>query len=183
VVPIIRKYGKIPIGWDEVATANLDGDVVAQFWSAEENAQLAVSKGMKILMSPAKKAYLDMQYDSVSRFGLHWAAFIPVDSAYTWSLSSYAEDIPEDRILGIEAPLWSETISNIEELEYLAFPRLPGYAELGWSAPAEPSWEEYRERLAGQIEYFLREDIRFYPSGRVPWKVPDSELPWQQGGE
>lgn len=183
VVPIIRKYGKIPIGWDEVATANLDGDVVAQFWSAEENAQLAVSKGMKILMSPAKKAYLDMQYDSVSRFGLHWAAFIPVDSAYTWSLSSYSEDIPEDQILGIEAPLWSETISNIEELEYLAFPRLPGYAELGWSAPAEPSWEEYRERLAGQIEYFLREDIRFYPSGRVPWKVPDSELPWQQGGE
>ncbi|MDX1333500.1 MAG: beta-N-acetylhexosaminidase, partial [Robiginitalea sp.] len=33
VVPIVRKYSKIPIGWDEVATANLDSDVVAQFWS------------------------------------------------------------------------------------------------------------------------------------------------------
>ncbi len=179
VVPIVRKYGKIPIGWDEVATANLDGEVVAQFWADEENAEKAVAQGMKVLMSPARKAYLDMQYDSISRFGLHWAAYIPVDSAYTWSLASYSEKIPQDRILGIEAPLWSETISNSQELEYLAFPRLPGYAELGWSAPAQPSWEEYRVRLAGQLGYFRRMDVQFYPSDRVAWGAPDTLLPWQ----
>ncbi|MEJ2583812.1 MAG: beta-N-acetylhexosaminidase [Robiginitalea sp.] len=179
VVPIVRKYGKIPIGWDEVATADLDEEVVAQFWAEEENAEKAVGQGMKVLMSPAKKAYLDMQYDSISRFGLHWAAYIPVDSAYTWSLASYSESIPEDQILGIEAPLWSETISNTEEREYLAFPRLPGYAELGWSAPSNPSWEEYRERLARQLSYFQRKNIKFYPSKHVPWRVPDSQLPWQ----
>ncbi|MDX1332981.1 MAG: family 20 glycosylhydrolase, partial [Robiginitalea sp.] len=150
------------------------------FWSDEENAEKAVGQGMKVLMSPAKKAYLDMQYDSISRFGLDWAAYIPVDSAYSWSLATYSDKIPEDRILGIEAPLWSETISNSEELEYLAFPRLPAYAELGWSAPANPSWEQYRERLARQLDYFLREDIKFYPSHRVPWKVSDAELPWQE---
>ena len=180
VVPIVRKYGKTPIGWDEVATANLDGDVVAQFWADEENAEKAVGQGMKILMSPAKKAYLDMQYDSLSRFGLDWAAYIPVDSAYNWSLKSYSDKIPEDQILGIDAPLWSETLCNSAELEYLAFPRLPGYAELGWSAPDEPSWEEYRERLAGQISYFQRMGIKFYPSKRVPWQVSESLLPWQE---
>ena len=183
VVPIVRKYGKTPIGWDEVATANLDSEVVAQFWSDEENAEKAVGQGMKVLMSPAKKAYLDMQYDSISRFGLDWAAYIPVDSAYSWSLATYSDKIPEDRILGIEAPLWSETISNSEELEYLAFPRLPAYAELGWSAPANPSWEEYKERLARQLDYFLREDIKFYPSDRVPWRVSDGELPWREDEE
>jgi hexosaminidase len=180
VVPIVRKYGKIPIGWDEVATANLDSQVVAQFWSDEGNAEKAVGQGMKVLMSPAKKAYLDMQYDSISRFGLHWAAYIPVDSAYTWSLESYSDKIPKDQILGIEAPLWSETISNTEELEYLAFPRLPGYAELGWSAPEDPSWEDYKQRLARQLDYFRRTDIKFYPSNRVPWGVSDALLPWQE---
>jgi len=180
VVPIVRKYGKTLIGWDEVATANLDSDVVAQFWAEEDNVEKAVGQGMKILMSPAKKAYLDMQYDSISRFGLHWAAYIPVDSAYTWSLESYSDKIPEDLILGIEAPLWSETISNSGELEYLAFPRLPGYAELGWSAPAEPSWEEYRERLAAQLAYFRRMDIQFYPSDLVPWNISEASLPWQE---
>ncbi len=179
VVPIVRKYGKIPIGWDEIATASLDGEVVAQFWADEENAEKAVAQGRKVLMSPAKKAYLDMQYDSISRFGLNWAAYIPVDSAYSWSLASWSEEVPEDRILGIEAPLWSETISNIEELEYLAFPRLPGYAELGWTAPEKPSWEEYKGRLAAQLPYFRRNNIRFYPSPVVPWGIPKDSLPWQ----
>lgn len=178
VVPIVRKYGKIPIGWDEVATVSLDADVVAQFWQEEENAEKAVEQGMKVLMSPAKRAYLDMSYDSISKFGLHWAAYIPVDSAYTWSLETYSDKIPREAILGVEAPLWSETISTISELEYLAFPRLLGIAELGWTKSPEKSWEEYKTRLIQQTPYFRRLDIQFYPSERVPWKESDSLLPW-----
>lgn len=178
VVPIVRKYGKIPIGWDEVATVSLDADVVAQFWQEEENAEKAVEQGMKVLMSPAKRAYLDMSYDSISKFGLHWAAYIPVDSAYTWSLETYSDKIPREAILGVEAPLWSETISTISELEYLAFPRLLGIAELGWTKSPEKSWQEYKTRLIQQTPYFRRLDIQFYPSERVPWKESDSLLPW-----
>ena len=183
VVPIVRKYGKVPVGWDEVATAKLDSNVVAQFWSNEDNAKKAKSQGMKILMSPAKKAYLDMKYDSISRFGLDWAALIPVDSAYIWSPEAYSAEIPKEDILGLEAPLWSETISNIEELEYLAFPRLPGYAELGWTPARLRSWEEYRQRLARQLPYFREMGIQFYPSGRVPWMEADSLLPWRKVAE
>lgn len=178
VVPIVRKYGKIPVGWDEVGTVPLDADVVAQFWQDEENAEKAVAQGMKILMSPAKRAYLDMSYDSISKFGLHWAAYIPVDQAYTWNLESYAKNVPRESILGVEAPLWSETISTIEELEYLAFPRLLGIAEIGWTESSERSWEEYQSRLARQTPYFRRKNIQFYPSPRVPWQEEDSELPW-----
>ena len=28
-------------------------------------------------------------------------------------------------MLGIEAPLWSETVTNMDEIEYMTFPRLP----------------------------------------------------------
>ena len=178
VVPIVRKYGKIPIGWDEVGTVSLDADMVAQFWQEEANAVQAVEQGMKILMSPAKKAYLDMSYDSISKFGLHWAAYIPVDSAYNWSPATYSKKIPGEAILGVEAPLWSETISTIAELEYLAFPRLLGIAELGWTPSGERSWDDYKSRLVRQTPYFKRLDIQFYPSQRVPWTEADSLLPW-----
>ncbi len=178
VVPIVRKYGKIPIGWDEVGTVSLDADVVAQIWQDKGNEVHAVEQGMKILMSPAKKAYLDMSYDSISKFGLHWAAYIPVDSAYTWSPETYSNKIPRAAILGVEAPLWSETISTIAELEYLAFPRLLGIAELGWTPSGERSWEDYKLRLIRQTPYFKRLDIQFYPSQRVPWMEADSLLPW-----
>ena len=69
VAPIVRKYGKRVIGWDEVANATLDSSVVAQFWADEDNARKAVAQGMKVLLSPARKAYLDMQYDTLSEYG------------------------------------------------------------------------------------------------------------------
>lgn len=170
VEKIIHKYGKTMIGWDEVATANINSNSVVQFWANEENAKEANKKGMKIILSPAEKIYLDMQYDSISKFGLHWAAYVPVDSAYNWTPENYIKGVPKDQILGIEAPLWSETISNIEELEYLAFPRLIGAAELGWSIKENRNWENYKERLANQTQYLNQMNIKYYPSKLINWK-------------
>lgn len=110
-----------------------------------------------------------MQYDTLSKHGLHWAAYIPVDSAYNWDPATYSENIRREHILGIEAPLWSETISNISELEYLAFPRLLGYAEIGWSPTELRNWEDYAERLARQTPHLNRNNVNFYKSDKIDW--------------
>lgn len=169
VEKIVQKYGKRMIGWDEVASANVDSTSISQFWSSKENADKAIKRGMKIIMSPAKKAYLDMQYDTLSKHGLHWAAYIPVDSAYIWNPEQY-EGVPMENILGIEAPLWSETISNIDELEYLAFPRAIGYSELGWTTKENRDWENFKERLANQAPFLDRMNVKYYPSPLIDWK-------------
>ncbi len=177
VTEIVRQAGKTPMGWDEIVTAHTDSSAVAQFWASEENATIAVEKGMKVLLSPAKKAYLDMQYNEDSPYGLHWAGYVPVDTAYVWTPETYAKGVPEELILGIEAPLWSETISNSDELEYLAFPRLPGYAELAWSIPENRSWEGYKKRLARQSHFFDRQGIQYYPSPLIDWEIPSPKEP------
>ncbi len=169
VEKIVRKHGKRMIGWDEVATAKVDSTSISQFWASKENAQEAVDKGMKIIMSPAKKAYLDMQYDTLSKHGLHWAAYIPTDTAYIWTPEEY-EGVPLENILGIEAPLWSETISTIEELEYLAFPRAIGYAELSWTPKENRDWDTYKVRLAKQAPFLDRMDVKYYPSPLIDWQ-------------
>ena len=173
VEKIVQKHGKIMIGWDEVATADVDSSSIAQFWASEENAGLAVEKGMRIIVSPAKKAYLDMKYDTLSKHGLNWAAYIPVDTAYKWSPEHYTGRIPREAILGVEAPLWSETISDSGELEYLAFPRIIGYSELSWSLPENRDWEHYKTRLANQAPYMERMDVNYYDSPLIDWKTTD----------
>ncbi len=172
VEKIVQKYGKTMIGWDEIALADVDSSSIAQFWADAENATTAVSKGMKVILSPARKAYLDMQYDTLSKHGLHWAAYIPVDTAYIWNPETYVPGIPKDLILGVEAPLWSETISNMQELEYLAFPRVIGYAELSWSPEENRDWEDFRVRLANQTPYLEMMEVAYYPSPRIDWVKP-----------
>jgi hexosaminidase len=167
VEKIVQKYDKRMIAWDEVATANVDSTSISQYWSSKENLDKAVLKNMKVILSPASKAYLDLKYDKASKFGLTWAGYIPVDTAYIWSPELL---LPKEHILGIEAPLWTETVSNIEELEYLAFPRAIGYAELGWTTKENRDWEDYKVRLANQKSYLDFMNIKYYPSKLIDWK-------------
>lgn len=169
VQDIVSKYGKTSIGWDEVATAKLLPGNVAQFWALEENAKLAKEQGNKVLMSPAKKVYLDMQYDSTSRIGLHWAAYIELDSAYLWEPTAYAKGISAENILGVEAPLWTETVTNRADIEYLVFPRLSAIAEVAWTNRENRNWESFSKRIPIHGKKWEIQGIEFYKSPKVNW--------------
>jgi hexosaminidase len=170
VQDIVLANGKIMIGWDETALCALKISSVAQYWAKAENAKLGVSKGVKVIMSPAAKAYLDMKYNTKTKLGLHWAGYVEVDTGYKWDPATLVPGISKENILGIECPLWSETVTNIKEIEFLVFPRLPGYAEIGWTDGADRKWEEYKIRLGHQAERFKAMNINFYPSAKVSWK-------------
>lgn len=156
------------MGWEDIAAAPIDSTVVVQYWRGKKLPLEALNQGARVVLSPAWHAYLDMKYDQDSRYGLDWAGLIPLDSAYAWSPE---EEFPEHRnaILGIEAPLWSETISQPDELEYLAFPRLLAYAELGWSSPQQKNWEDFKLRLAAMGRFMEAEGIDFYRSPSIDW--------------
>jgi hexosaminidase len=169
VQSIVQSYGKQMIGWEEISKGNLSSTSVAQHW-ANDIIQNAVSKGVKIIMSPASKTYMDMKYDSLTILGLKWAGYTEVMDGYEWNPSNYLDGVEETKILGIEAPLWSETLINLDDIEYMAFPRLPGHAEIGWSPVPGRNWDEYKERL---VEHGLRwkvMDLNFYPSPQIQWK-------------
>lgn len=166
---IVKDAGKTVIGWDEIAHADLLPGTIVQYWSEAENAKKAIEQGAKVLMSPGTRAYMDMQYDSTSRIGLHWAAYIEVDDAYDWDPATIEPAISRDNILGVEAPLWTETVTNMEDIDYLVFPRLPGYGEIGWSPASKRTWNDYGKRLAAQQMRFEKLGIGYYPSTKVDW--------------
>jgi len=170
VQDIVNSYGKTMIGWDEISHADLDEGSIAQYWQSAKNAKKAVDKGARLILSPAKRCYLDMKYDSSSVLGLTWAGYTEVDSAYIWSPTELVQGIDKDDILGIESPLWAETTETIDDIEYLAFPRLTGHAELGWSAIESPGWEEYRNRLGKHSKLLDLLEVNFYRSPLVDWE-------------
>ena len=166
---IVNANGKIMIGWEETAQADLDSTTIVQFWHSRDYAKMAAEKGARIIFSPSTKVYLDMQYDSTSRIGLHWAAYIEVDSSYQWDPETLVPGIGRESIIGVEAPLWTETVLTMDDIEYLAFPRLAGVAEIAWTPASARSWDEYRARLANHARPWKAMGIDFYRSPRVDW--------------
>jgi hexosaminidase len=170
VQDIVTAQGKQMIGWDEITLTKLKPNSIAQHWSSNENAQEAVNQGVKIIMSPAARAYLDMKYDSTTTLGLFWAGTIEVDHGYNWNPESLIPGVEKENILGIESPLWTETVTNMNEMEYLVFPRLLGYAEIGWSQAEARSWEDYKLRLGNQAPIFREMGLNYYASELIKWQ-------------
>ncbi|GAA0253100.1 beta-N-acetylhexosaminidase [Saccharothrix mutabilis subsp. mutabilis] len=173
VLPMVTKYGKQASGWHEFVKADPPASAVPQFWGTKTVAAdmvEAAKRGNKIVMSPATKAYLDMKYDEHTPLGLKWAGYTDVEDAYDWNPGAYIQDLPAEAVKGVEAPLWTETLTKSAELEYMAFPRLPAIAELGWSPWSTHDWANFKVRLAAQADRWHVLGINFYPSPQVPWK-------------
>lgn len=176
VQPVVAEYGKTVIGWHQLTGATPAKGALAQYWGldstgAAEKAQVAraAQHGTGLILSPADRVYLDMKYTADTPLGLAWAGYVEVRRSYDWDPGSYLPGAPASAVRGVEAPLWSETLSTSAQLEQMAFPRLPGAAELGWSPAATHDWDTYKVRLAAQGPRWEALGIDYYRSPQVPW--------------
>jgi hexosaminidase len=168
VQAIVRAHGKQMVGWEEIAQARLLPTTLVQQWTGDFAAR-APDQGAALILSPASLSYLDMKYDETTPLGLDWAGMIDVEKSYSWEPSQVLEDAGEEDIAGVEAPLWSETIVTRQDLEYMAFPRLLGIAEIGWSPAKGRDRHEYFKRLGAHGARLEAMGVNFYRAPGVPW--------------
>jgi hexosaminidase len=168
VQKVVNANGKQMIGWGEISPAALMPNTIVQNWK-KDSSFLHAARGGKIIMSPSAKVYIDQKYDKSTILGLNWAAFIEVKDAYDWDPGTFIPGVGESSILGVEAPLWAETLMKREDYELMAFPRLIAVAEVAWSPNSLRSWEDFRLRLADHAKRQAALGINFYRSPQVPW--------------
>ncbi|MFF5178086.1 beta-N-acetylhexosaminidase [Micromonospora sp. NPDC000316] len=169
---IVAGLGKTVVGWHQVApAAHVDGRVL-QWWGTNGDDPTtgdAVRRGARLILSPGNHAYLDMKYAPDTPIGHDWAGLIDVRRAYDWDPGTHLTGVPAEAVLGVEAPLWTESVTSLAEIEYLLLPRLPAIAELGWSPQAAHDWAGFRERLAGHGPRWATAGITFHRTPEIPW--------------
>jgi len=114
VQSIVSGHGKTTVGWEEIAAARLHPGTIVQQWDRGV-IQQAVRQGARVILSPAKRAYLDMKYDAATALGQDWAGRIEVRDAYDWEPAADVAGVSERDVLGVEAPLWTETLTTIAD--------------------------------------------------------------------
>jgi len=166
---IVQSHGKQAVGTEEIGQAALLPTTIAQHWATDQ-IRKAARQGVKIIMSPATRTYLDMKYNESTKLGLNWAGYVEVEDAYRWDPATQVEGVGEEDVLGVESLLWSETVETMSDIEYMTFPRLAGHAEIGWSPAAGRSWEEYRVRLGAHGARWAAMGVNFYRSPQIAWR-------------
>lgn len=153
--------GKTLVFWHEAGVSDaLPPGSIGQYWDyvtpRDDSAAVTrrfVERGGRLILSPADAVYLDMKHADGEEHGLLWAdGPTSVEAAYSWDPAAVIDGVDEDDVLGVEAPLWSETIDSLAGIDALAFPRLLAAAEIAWSPrpgrSEERTWVSFRRRVA-----------------------------------
>ena len=118
VTGILRRHGKQPICWNEALKGGLsDESMTVQYWTEDGREQLKahIRDGKPWIYSSMYETYLDYPYAMTSMGKL------------------YRLRLPRKKgLLGLEAALWTEHISDPGRLHRQLFPRLYALGELGW---------------------------------------------------
>lgn len=167
---IVKKYNKTPMGWYELITADIPEETLLQYWAKTEDFSKVIPKKSKLLISASSYSYLDMKYDSITSLGLNWAGYLPVKKAYDWDPRTLVPDLDADQIIGLEAPLWSETLEDFDDIAHMAFPRIIGHAEIGWTDVGLRKWEDYAKRLSFHGPLLEDLQVKYYATTEIDWK-------------
>lgn len=135
----LKSRGCTVIGWDEIVSDSLNMDTVIQYWSpvGARRAIASLKAGRKCIFSPFRKYYLDYSYE-----------FIPLRKSYDFD--PYLKEIPKEaqnKIIGIEAPLWTEYVDSEDRLFWQTFPRLSAISETAWTDPGLKSYDDFLIRF------------------------------------
>lgn len=167
---MINARGRIMIGWDEILEGGLAPNAVVMSWRGEEGGITAAKAGHEVIMTPNKYCYVDLKqgHDDLEP-NLGYSRSLLSD-AYNYQLiPEILKDEEKKLIKGIQANMWTESISDWGKLTYMTFPRLYAVAENGWTKQENKSWDNFTERLSLQMKRLNAQEVRYAISSFSPW--------------
>jgi len=128
--------GKITGAWEEAA---LGGgiDKAGSYlvgWKDTAISRKLAAEGYDVVVAPAQAYYLDMANgEAFEESGAAWAGWSSVETTYAFEPSAGWSEAERGHLLGIQACIWSEPMTDRAVFDRLVFPRLSAIAETAWS--------------------------------------------------
>ena len=177
VFDFLTAHHRRALGWDEI----LDGspqDAMIMSWRGTEPGAKAAETGHDVVMTPTTFCYFDYQQVEDTQFEpSRCGGFIPIEKVYSLDPAPDSLSVAaREHILGAQANLWSEYMTNEAMVEYQALPRMSALSEVQWTQPERKDYEAFKERLTRLTEFF---ELYHYQYAKHLW--PDRQLPsrWQ----
>ena len=101
-------------------------------------------------------------YDAVRRISERKPVVAVMDTVA--ASGGYITALAADRIVGVEAPLWTEKVPTFDAVEHLCFPRLLCLAEVGWTPQPMRQWDDFRVRLQHETNRLAMEGVNVHRS-------------------
>lgn len=133
----LAKKGRSTVVWNDVlAGGPLPGHFVVQQWMGSAPLTRAfMAGGGRVICSDTRYYYFDYAYGTTDVHTVWDHPMIP----------DYARGF-EANLLGVECPLWTERVTNLDRAAFMLLPRMTAVA-LRANGDDSPDWERFCQRL------------------------------------
>jgi hexosaminidase len=175
--------GRKIIGWDEIMQGGLAAGATVMSWNGEAGGAEAAKSGHDAVMTPGDYCYFDHS-QSANEDSITFGGYTPVEKVYSYEpvpagLSAEAAT----HIIGAQANVWTEYITNQRKLEYMIFPRMAALAEVLWTPKEKKDWKNFEQRIPGIFESYKARGINFsnayYDLSPSVIPLPENKIGWK----
>lgn len=177
VFDFLTSKGRRALGWDEILDGSPQSAMIMS-WRGTEPGAKAAETGHDVVMTPTTYCYFDYQQVKDTQFEpSRCGGFIPIEKVYSLDPAPDSLSVTaREHILGAQANLWAEYMTNEAMVEYQALPRMSALSEVQWTLPERKNYEAFKERLTRLTALF---ELYHYQYAKHLW--PDRQIPsrWQ----
>ncbi|MCL4141096.1 UNVERIFIED_CONTAM: hypothetical protein GTU68_060009 [Idotea baltica] len=170
VEKIINKRNRIMIGWDEILEGGLAPNATVMSWRGERGGIASAKAGHEVIMTPSNYCYIDLKqgHDDLEP-NLGYSRLL-LSKSYDYKVIPDVLTTEEGELIkGIQANLWTESISDWGKLTYMTFPRTYAIAETAWTTHENKNWNDFTDRLITQFSRLDAQKVRYAVSAFSPW--------------
>jgi hexosaminidase len=161
----IHRLGKKTVAWDEVVDAGVDPDKAIIIWwrhNVPEQLTKALDQGYDVVLSPRRPLYFDFVQDDSHEIGRRWEGYNDLRQVYDYPELPAEYPAVQQRVLGVQASMWTETVQTEARADFMIFPRLTAIAEAAWTDGVNKDYENYEQRLRAMLERYEVVGIKYF---------------------
>jgi hexosaminidase len=145
----VNAKGRQIIGWDEILEGGLAPNAAVMSWRGTQGGIEAAKQKHNVVMTPGKPCYFDhYQSKDKTKEPLAIGGYNPLDSVYAYNPTPKALSTEEAKyIMGAQANVWTEYITNFSSVEYMSMPRMAALSEVLWTMPENKNYKNFTLRL------------------------------------
>lgn len=159
---IVRKHGKTSIGWEEVTQAKVDTSLISQRWNGKTKSVV----DNRYIESICTSFYVDHANVPGQENTNNWCQESGVSLENVYMLPE-----GDDKMLGVEAALWTEMVSTASAADNRYWPRLTAVAEVGWSPKDSRNFSDFKTRLAQHGLRLFNLGVDFFQTPDINWNM------------
>ncbi len=168
------QHGRVPLGWDDQIAegGTLPAGQVVMTWHAGDGGKVAlkaISEGHDVIMAPESTLYLDHYQSDLPGEWPGRPKLTTLEQTYSTAvMPTGATAAQAQRILGVQAQMWTELQPSFARVEHSLFPRLAAMSEVAWSPAGAHDWQDFLARMPVELARYQALGIGYADSAFAP---------------